>query len=139
MIGADGSIISPQQYYATPSFENPVTSSAYLPVVLQPRPDAVANGIVDSFIDSTGSVNKADGLGSKHSLGPNTPNTSFTAVSDASSRRNSFAKMSEGRGNIGTGKHHPSSVTSGSFTSQAASQIPQVSIALVFHRTSFLK
>lgn len=138
VIGADGSIISPQQYYALPSYENPVTSAAYMPVVFQPRPDAVANGIVDSFVDTTGSVNKSDGLGSKHNLALNTPNSSLTAVGDASTRRNSFAKMSEGRVNVGTGKHNPSSVTSGSFTSQAASQIPQVSLAMEFHRTSFL-
>lgn len=134
VIGADGSIISPQQYYALPSYENPVTSAAYLPVVFQQRPDAVANGIVDSCIDTAGSVNKADGLGSKeskHSLALNTPNSSFTAVGDASSRR-TFAKISEGgRGNIGAGKQHLPSVTSGGITSQAASQIPQVRINFV--------
>ncbi|KAH6757934.1 hypothetical protein C2S52_023172 [Perilla frutescens var. hirtella] len=127
VIGADGSIISPQQYYALPSYENPVTSAAYLPVVFQPRSDAVANGIVDSFIDTSGSVNKADGLGSKRNLALNTPNSSLTAVGDASNRRNSFAKMSEGgRVNITTGKQHLPSITSGGITSQAASQIPQI-------------
>ncbi|XP_057809789.1 YTH domain-containing protein ECT4 isoform X2 [Salvia miltiorrhiza] len=120
VIGADGSIISTQQYYALPSYENSVTSASYLPVVFQPRPDAVANGIVDSFIDTGGSYNKADGLGSKHNLALNTPNSSLTAMGDASGRRNSFAKMSEGRVTMGIGKQHPSSITSGSITSQAA-------------------
>lgn len=138
VIGADGSIISPQQYYALPSYENPVTSASYLPVVFQPRPDAVANGIVDSFIDTAGSFNKADGLGSKHNLALNTPNSSLTAMGDASGRRNSFAKMSEGRVNVRTGKQHPSSITSGSIISQAAQQIPQVRIDILFNRTSCL-
>lgn len=132
MIGADGSIISPQQFYAIPSYENSVTSAAYVPVVLQPRPDAVA-GIVDSCIDTAVSVNKVDGLVPKHNLNLNTPNSSLTAVGDASSRRNSFARVSEGgRANIGSGKQHLPSINSGSITSQAPSQISQVIVYYVF-------
>ncbi|XP_042050679.1 YTH domain-containing protein ECT4-like isoform X1 [Salvia splendens] len=126
VIGADGSIIPAQQYYALPSYENPVTSASYLPVVFQPRPDVVANGTVDSFIDTGGSFNKADGLGSKRNSAQNTPNSSLSAMGDASGRKNSFVKTSEGRVNVGTGKQHPSSNTSGSITSQAAQQISQI-------------
>ncbi|XP_047948758.1 uncharacterized protein LOC125194538 [Salvia hispanica] len=126
VVGADGSIIPAQQFYALPSYEDPATSASYLPVVFQPRPDAVANGIVDSFIDTSGSFNKADGLGSKHNLALNTPNSSLTAMGDASCQRNSFVKMSQGRVNMGTGKQHSSSITSGSINSQAAPLISQI-------------
>ncbi|XP_042045779.1 YTH domain-containing protein ECT4-like isoform X2 [Salvia splendens] len=126
VVGADGSIIPAQQYFALPSYEDPATSASYLPVVFQPRRDASANGIVDSFIDTCGSFNKADGLRSKYNLALNTPDSSLTAMGDASGQRNSFGKMSEGRVNTGTGKQHPSSITSGSINSQAASQISQI-------------
>lgn len=135
VVGADGSIIPAQQFYALPSYEDPATSASYLPVVFQPRPDVVANGFVDSFIDTGGSFNKADGLGSKRNSAQNTPNSSLSAMGDASGRKNSFVKTSEGRVNVGTGKQHPSSNTSGSITSQAAPQISQVSV----HFFSFIE
>ncbi|KAI3469231.1 hypothetical protein Pfo_025894 [Paulownia fortunei] len=127
MIGVDGSIVTPQQYYAIPSYENSVSSPAYVPVVLQSRPETVANGIADSFIDNTVSVNRVDGLVAKHNLPSNAPNSSLTAVGDASSRRNSYARVSEGgRANSGSGKQPVPSITSGSFMSQASSQSSQV-------------
>ncbi|KAL8484756.1 hypothetical protein ACS0TY_027165 [Phlomoides rotata] len=127
VIGADGSIISPQQYYAAPPYENSITSAAYAPAVLQSRPDAVANGIVDPYNDSAVSVNKVDGLVPKHNLHQNTPNSSLTTVGDASNRRNSFTRVSEGgRANIGSSKQHLSGISSGSITSHASSQISQI-------------
>lgn len=133
MIGADGSIISPQQYYAAPPYENSITSAAYVSSVLQPRPDAVANGIVDPYIDSAVSVNKVDGLVPKHNLHLKAPNSSTITVGDVSNRRNTFTRVSEGgRANIGSGKQHLSGISSGSVTSQASSQISQVRICYVF-------
>ncbi|KAK6160942.1 hypothetical protein DH2020_004323 [Rehmannia glutinosa] len=99
MIGVDGPIVAPQQYYAVPSYENSVSSPAYVPVVLQSRPDTVANRIADSFIDNAVSANKADGRVAKHNLPSNAPNSSLTAVGDASGRRNSSGTV---RGPQGT-------------------------------------
>lgn len=123
VIGADGSIISPQQYYAAPPYDNSISSTAYGPTVLQPRPDAVANGIIDPYIDSAVSVNKVDGLVPKHNLHMNTPNSSLATVGDASNRRNSVTRVSEGgRANAGSGKQHLS----------GSSQISQVEFVMNF-------
>ncbi|KAL3812232.1 hypothetical protein ACJIZ3_013500 [Penstemon smallii] len=120
MMGVDGSFITPQQYYALPSYENPVTSSAYVPMVLQPRPDSIANGIADSFVENGSSVNQINGHVAKHNIPSNFPNSSQPAVGNASSRRNSFARVSEG---TGSGKQTLPSSNSGSFPSQASSQV----------------
>ncbi|EYU26196.1 hypothetical protein ABFS82_07G001400 [Erythranthe guttata] len=124
MIGLDGSIVAPQQYYAIPSYENPISSPSYVPVVLQSRPESRANGIGDSFVDNAVSVSKVDGLVSRYNLPPNTPNSSLARLGDNSSRRNSSARMSEGGGaNTGSVKQHWPNVTSVNFTNRASSQI----------------
>ncbi|PIN19454.1 putative high-glucose-regulated protein [Handroanthus impetiginosus] len=131
VIGVDGSVAAPQQYYALPSYESSVSSPAYVPVVVQSRPDTVVNGIAESFIDNAVPVNKIDGIVAKPNLPSksNASNASLTAVGDASSRRNSLARVSEGsRANSGPGKQPAPSVMSGSFTSQAALQTSQVKV-----------
>lgn len=119
MIGVDGSIVAPQQYYAIPSYENPISSPAYMPVVLQSRPENLANGIGDSAV----SVNKVDGLVAKYNLPSNTPNLSLTPLGDTSGQRNSYARMSQGGGaTTGPGKQPLPSITG-----RASSHISQVS------------
>ncbi|KAL0457543.1 UNVERIFIED_CONTAM: YTH domain-containing protein ECT2 [Sesamum latifolium] len=122
--GLDGSIVVPPQYYALPSFENSVSPPAYVPLVLQARPDTVASGMADSFIENAVSVNKVDGSVGKYNLPSNAPNFSPAPVRDASSRRNSFVSVPEGgRANTGSGKQPVPSVTSSSFMSPESSQI----------------
>ncbi|KAL0414867.1 UNVERIFIED_CONTAM: YTH domain-containing protein ECT2 [Sesamum radiatum] len=124
MIGLDGSIVAPPQYYALPSFENSVSPPAYVPLVLQARPDTVASGMADSFIENAVSVNKVDGSVAKYNLPSNAPNLSPAPARDASSRRNSFVSVPEGgRANTGSGKQPVPSVTSSSFMSPESSQI----------------
>ncbi|KAL0388933.1 UNVERIFIED_CONTAM: YTH domain-containing protein ECT2 [Sesamum radiatum] len=122
--GLDGSIVAPPQYYALPSFENSVSPPAYVPLVLPSRPDTVASGMADSFIENAVSVNKVDGSVAKYNLPSNAPNFSPAPVRDASSRRNSFASVPEGgRANTGSGKQPVPSITSSSFMSPESSQI----------------
>lgn len=124
MIGLDGSIVAPPQYYALPSFENSVSPPAYVPLVLPSRLDTVASGMTDSFIENAVSVNKVDGSVAKYNLPSNAPNFSPAPVRDASSRRNSFASVPEGvRANTGSGKQPVPSMTSSSFMSPESSQI----------------
>ncbi|KAL0308074.1 UNVERIFIED_CONTAM: YTH domain-containing protein ECT2 [Sesamum angustifolium] len=115
---------SAPQYYALPSFENSVSPPAYVPLVLPSRPDTVASGMADSFIENAVSVNKVDGSVAKYNLPSNAPNFSPAPVRDASSRRNSFASVPEGgRANTGSGKQPVPSITSSSFMSPESSQI----------------
>ncbi|KAL6548175.1 YT521-B-like domain [Orobanche gracilis] len=127
MIGVDGPIVTPQQYYAVPSYENSVSSSAYVPVVFQSRADTIANRVSDSYIDNGMSVNKVDGLVAKHNLRSIAPNTSINAAQDASVRINSSAMAFEGgRANTGSGKQLGPSTTSNRLRSKPSSQISQV-------------
>ncbi|KAL6532512.1 isoform X1 [Orobanche gracilis] len=127
MIGVDGPIVTPQQYYAVPSYENYVSSSAYVPVVFQSRADTIANRVSDSYIDNGMSVNKVDSLVAKHNLRSVAPNSSINAVRDASVRTNSSGMVFEGgRANTGSGKQPGPSTTSDRLKSQPSSQISQV-------------
>ncbi|GFP83102.1 yth domain-containing family protein 2 [Phtheirospermum japonicum] len=127
MIGVDGPIVAPQQYYAVPSYENPVSTPAYAPVVLQSGADTVGNGISGPFINNRASVNKVDGPVAKHNLRPNAPNSSITSLGGASARRNSYGTTASegGRSNPGSGKQPR---TSDGLLSQSPSQISQVRV-----------
>ncbi|KAI3459177.1 hypothetical protein Pfo_015840 [Paulownia fortunei] len=124
MIGVDGSFVAPQQYYTFPSYENPISSPAYVPMVLQSRPDITTNGIANSLVDNAVSVSKIDGRVAKHNVSSRSPNFSQNAVGYMSSQRNSFARVSEGsRSNAGSGKQPFPSISSDSFTSRSSPQI----------------
>ncbi|KAL6522931.1 isoform X1 [Orobanche hederae] len=125
MIGVDGPIVTPQQYYAVPSYENSVSSSAYVPVVFPSRADTIANRVPDSYIDNGMSVNKVDGLVAKHNLRSIAPNSSINAVRDASVRISPSGMAFEG-GRAGSGKQPGPSTTSDRLRSQPSSQISQV-------------
>ncbi|KAG8370582.1 hypothetical protein BUALT_Bualt14G0132100 [Buddleja alternifolia] len=119
VMGVDGSFVAPQQYYTLPSYENQVSSPAYVPVVLQSRPDTIANTALP--------LNQVDGLVAKSSFPSNYPNSSQTVAGNASNRKSSFAKVSDGsKTNTGSTKQPVPSMASGSFTSQASSQIHRV-------------
>ncbi|CAA0829439.1 evolutionarily conserved C-terminal region 7 [Striga hermonthica] len=120
MVGVEGSTVAPQQYYAVPSYENPVPSPAYAPIVLQSRADA--NRMPNSFIENGIPINKADGIGFKRNLRSNAPNASMTLGQDASVRMTSEGQ----RANNTASSKQVVPRTSDKLTSQPSSQIGQV-------------
>ncbi|XVE82337.1 hypothetical protein DITRI_Ditri15bG0140200 [Diplodiscus trichospermus] len=78
---ADGPFIGAQQYYAVPPYQNPVSPTAYVPVVIQP--DGIPNSSSDSLLDTHASItNRPDGRGVKHNLA--SPSTAFSRNSSKS-------------------------------------------------------
>ncbi|CAI9779709.1 unnamed protein product [Fraxinus pennsylvanica] len=121
MVGVDGSFVGAQQYYTMPSYENPVSSPAYIPMI--------ANSTTDPFVHNDSSANRADGPALEHNPFSKSPKFSPTPLGTASSPINSVIRLSEETkiANAGSSKQPMTheGVTSRSFPSSASSQIPQ--------------
>ncbi|KAL2459374.1 evolutionarily conserved C-terminal region 7 [Forsythia ovata] len=126
MLGVDGPLVGGQQYHTIPSYENPVSSPAYAPMVLQSNRDIIASGITDPFIDNAASVSRVDGQARKHKLSSKSSNFRPTPLGNVSSLTNSFRRVAEGsRSNAGSSNRpvpHRSGNT-GSLSGPASSQI----------------
>ncbi|KAK7264767.1 hypothetical protein RJT34_32377 [Clitoria ternatea] len=94
MIGVDDPFGGAQQYYSLPNYQNPVSSPTYIPFVVQPEnfPDSA----VDSLFDTSASISRPDGRGSKHKF--NSASAAFTRNSSKplSNPTSSLARVSEG-------------------------------------------
>ncbi|XP_073136572.1 uncharacterized protein [Henckelia pumila] len=124
IIGMDGSYVTPQQYYNLSSYETPVSSPAYVPVVIQPRHDIMGNGMTDSYAYNTTSVNQVDGPPVKYSLFSSNSNSSQSLPGGSASRRNSLVKSSEGSRSIdGSSRQPVTGVASAGFSGHGSSQI----------------
>ncbi|KAI4344730.1 hypothetical protein L6164_011922 [Bauhinia variegata] len=126
MIGGDGPFGGAQQYYSLPNYQNPVSSPAYIPLVVQP--DNFPDNSVDSFFDSGASVSRPDGRGMKHKY--TTPSGAFTRSSSKplSNQTSSLARVSEGpRANAG-GKQALTrgSVSGGGFLNLVSPPVHQI-------------
>ncbi|KAE8703392.1 YTH domain-containing family protein 1 [Hibiscus syriacus] len=98
----EGPFLGAQQYYPVPPFPNPVSPTAYVPVIIQP--DGIPNSSTEYLLDSRASVaNRPDGRGVKHNptsasaafsrnYSKSTPNQadSLTRVSDGASRHSAI-------------------------------------------------
>ncbi|XP_058076097.1 YTH domain-containing protein ECT4 isoform X2 [Magnolia sinica] len=75
VVGVDGPFVGAQQYYTGPSYQHPISSPAYFPIIVQPRPDMVPNTALDPTLVTLGasSASITDGTGLKHVL----PSTSM--------------------------------------------------------------
>ncbi|KAJ1403036.1 YTH domain [Sesbania bispinosa] len=102
MIGVDGPFGGAQQYYSLPNYQNPVSSPAYIPLVVQP--DNFPDSSIDSLFDNSASVSRPDGRGSKHKF--NSASGAFTRNSSKplSNQTSSLARVSEGRRANAVGK-----------------------------------
>ncbi|CAK9163238.1 unnamed protein product [Ilex paraguariensis] len=129
MIGVDGPFVGTQQYYNIPSYENPVSSPAYFPMVVQSGPDIIGNGATDPFLNTAASIsNRADGPGLKPNLSSAAATFGLTPSKPLSNQNISFTGVSEGpKVNVGSSKHTAThgSVTSGSFSCPASPQVFQ--------------
>ena len=125
LIGVDNSFGGGQHYYTVPSYQDPVSSPAYIPLVFQP--DTFSDGSVDSF--GTGaSVSKPDGRGLKHKFNSASGNFYRNSSKLLSSQSSSLARVSEGsRANDGRKKDLRHTNVSGSnFLNVASSAVHQV-------------
>ncbi|KAI8003791.1 YTH domain-containing protein ECT2 [Camellia lanceoleosa] len=64
MLGVDGSFVGTQQYYAIPSYENPLSSPSGFPMVIQSGPEMISSSTTEPFLD-TGvfTTHRTDGPG----------------------------------------------------------------------------
>ncbi|KAL6186130.1 hypothetical protein ACLB2K_042251 [Fragaria x ananassa] len=113
MIGVDG-----QQYYTIPSYQNSVSSPAYVPFV---QPDVIPNSSAESLYDTGSSINRPGGRGLQYNL--NSASGAFSNTSKTSSNQMSplTRLLERPRGNVGPNKQAVThgSVSSGRFPNPA--------------------
>ncbi|KZV57761.1 hypothetical protein F511_24485 [Dorcoceras hygrometricum] len=134
IIGVDGSYVNAQQYFSLSSYENPLSSPAYLPVVIQPGHDIMASGVTDSYVYNSSSVNQVDGPYNSSSVnqvnGPSAKlfssnsNSSQMGSGGSATRKNSLVKLSEGSRSIDGSSTQPvPGIEFASFSGHVSSQI----------------
>ncbi|XP_061370462.1 YTH domain-containing protein ECT2-like [Gastrolobium bilobum] len=125
VIGVDGSFGGGQHYYTFPNYQNPVSSPAYIPLVVQP--DNFPDSSADSLFGASASVSRPDGRGLKHNFNSASGNFSRNSSKLLSNQTSSLARVSEGpRANEGRKlnlKH--ASVSGNSFLNSASSAVHQ--------------
>ncbi|KAG6764026.1 hypothetical protein POTOM_031479 [Populus tomentosa] len=123
MIGVDGPYAGEQQYYTVPPYQDPVSSSGYIPVVVQP--EAFQNGSADPLLDTSIARNsRPDGKSLKHGISSSSAAFAWNPPRPASNQTNSLNRISEGpKANVGPVKH--GGVSSGSILTQASSHVLQ--------------
>ncbi|KAK9288518.1 hypothetical protein L1049_016977 [Liquidambar formosana] len=128
-IGVDGPFAGTQQFYTIPPFQNPPSSPAYYPLVVQPRPDIVPNSSPDHLLDTGSSTAiRPNGRGLKHNLSSTSAAFTMTPPRPASNQTHSLARVAEAsRATAGPSKQPVThgSVTSGSFRSPTSLHVVQ--------------
>ncbi|KAF8387617.1 hypothetical protein HHK36_026270 [Tetracentron sinense] len=95
VIGVDSPFVGTQQYYNGPTYQNPVSSPSYYPIVVQSRPDIIPNSSLDPVLSNTSSpyANRSDGPGLKHT--PSSVSASTSMVSRRPASGNVRAKPAD--------------------------------------------
>lgn len=94
MIGVDGPFGGAHQYYTLPNYQNPVSSPAYIPLVVQP--DIFPDSSVDSLFEIGASGGRSDGRGLKHKFNPASGAVSRNSSKYLSNQASSLTRVSEG-------------------------------------------
>ncbi|GKU93006.1 hypothetical protein SLEP1_g6648 [Rubroshorea leprosula] len=100
----DGPFVGAQQYYTIPSYQNPVTSPAIVPVMIQP--DMIPNGSPNTLDFHTSVANRPDGKGLKQNPASALPRNSLKSASDRTNsliRGDGPSRQSAVRGSVSTG------------------------------------
>lgn len=126
MLGVDGPYAGEQQYYTVPPYQDPVSSSGYIPVVVQP--EAFQNGSADPLLDTSIARNsRPDGKSYKHGISSSSAAFAWNPPRPASNQTNSLNRISEWpKANVGPVKQSHGGVSSGSILTQASSHVLQV-------------
>ncbi|TYH29702.1 hypothetical protein ES288_A01G033700v1 [Gossypium darwinii] len=119
----DSPFVGAQQYYTFPPYSNPVTPTAYFPVVIQP--DGIPNNSTEFLLDTRASIaSRPDGRGVKHNLASASAAFSRNSSKSAPNQTDSLTWVSDGQS-----KH---SANRGNFpdsSSPAAARTQQVRVA----------
>ncbi|XVF38943.1 hypothetical protein REPUB_Repub20aG0146200 [Reevesia pubescens] len=92
----DGPFVGAQQYYTVPPYQNPVSPTAYVPVVFQP--DGIPNSSTDSLFDTRASIaNRPDGRGVKHNFASASAAFSRNSSKSAPNQTDSLSRVSDGQ------------------------------------------
>lgn len=130
MIGVDAPFVGTQQYYTMPPYQNPVSSPAYIPIVVQSRPDIVPNSSPDPLLDNGVSPgNRLDGRGRKHALSSTSAAFTMPSQRPVPNQTHSYSRVSDVPRTIAGSSKQPvthGSVTSSSFPGPASSHVLQV-------------
>ncbi|XVF66054.1 hypothetical protein PTKIN_Ptkin10aG0003000 [Pterospermum kingtungense] len=92
----DGPLIGAQQYYTIPPYQNPVSPTAYVPVIMQP--DGFPNSSTESLFDARAPVaNRPDGRGVKNNLPSASTAFSRNSSKVAPNQTDSLTRVSDGQ------------------------------------------
>ncbi|MBA0705281.1 hypothetical protein Golax_017485 [Gossypium laxum] len=92
----DSPFVGAQQYYSFPPYSNPVTPTAYVPVVIQP--DGIPNNSTEFLFDTRASIaSRPDGRGVKHNLASASAAFSRNSSKSAPNQTDSFIRVSDGQ------------------------------------------
>ena len=138
MIGVDGPIVGAEQFYAVSPYQNAVSSSAYIPFVLQP--DTIPSNPPQSLFATGTSINKSDGQVSKNNFN-STSGAFANSTKSISNTKNPSSMMSRGsKSSVGPSKQAATkgSNPAGGFPSPASSNVLQVWFFVSQFRTLFI-
>ncbi|KAJ0091870.1 hypothetical protein Patl1_24794 [Pistacia atlantica] len=120
VMGVDGQFIGAQQHYTIPPYQDPLSSSAYIPVVIQP--DIIPNSLPDPLLGNVTSIaSRPDGRGFKHNIASASVALPINPLKSASNQKYSSSRVSavpRAKINIGPSKQ---AVTNGSVPSGSSS------------------
>ncbi|PPR89046.1 hypothetical protein GOBAR_AA31643 [Gossypium barbadense] len=92
----DSPFVGAQQYYTFPPYSNPVTPTAYFPVVIQP--DGIPNNSTEFLLDTRASIaSRPDGRGVKHNLASASAAFSRNSSKSAPNQTDSLTRVSDGQ------------------------------------------
>ncbi|KAF9674327.1 hypothetical protein SADUNF_Sadunf10G0115800 [Salix dunnii] len=122
MLGIDGPYAGSPQYYPISPYQDPVSSSGYISVAVQP--EVFPNGLADPLVD-TGMLpgSRPDGRSLKHGVSSSSAAFARNVPRPASSQTNSSCRISEGpKTNVGPSKQSMThgGVSSSSILTQAS-------------------
>ncbi|KAJ6768455.1 hypothetical protein OIU74_022176 [Salix koriyanagi] len=127
MIGVDGPYAGEQQYYTVPPYQDPVSSSGYIPVAVQP--EAFQNGSADPLLDtSIGHNSRPDWKSLKHDISSSSATFARNPPRPSSNHTNSLNRITEGpKANVGPVKQSIThgGISSGSILTEASSHVLQ--------------
>ncbi|MBA0585433.1 hypothetical protein Gorai_016210, partial [Gossypium raimondii] len=116
----DGSFVGAQQYYPFPPYQNPVSPTAYVPVLIQP--DGIPSSSTDSFLDTHASIGtRPDGRGVRYNL------ASASAAASRKSAPNQADSLS--RVTDGQSKHYAIQESISASSGSASARAHQVRVA----------
>ncbi|KAG8502222.1 hypothetical protein CXB51_000060 [Gossypium anomalum] len=92
----DSPFVGAQQYYSFPPYSNPVTPTAYVPVVIQP--DGIPNNSTEFLLDTRASISsRPDGRRVKHNLASASAAFSRNSSKSAPNQTDSLTRVSDGQ------------------------------------------